>query len=147
MEDDDEVRQIERRLLERLGYRVLTAENGAEALSFARAEGLRQIDLLMTDVVMPRMSGLELAASLRADRTDLPVLFLSGYAEEMVGRGGLLPQGTAFLGKPFTPDSLARQVKTLLAEAGGLREAEGPGGGRADAGAPLTGRSGTDGGA
>ncbi len=115
VEDESEVRDIERRLLERLGYRVLTAGDGLDALSTARAEGLERLDVLVTDVVMPRISGAELGKELRGERPDLPILFLSGYAEEMVGRGGAAAPGTAFLGKPFTPEALARKIRELLA--------------------------------
>ena len=122
VEDEDDVREIERRALERYGYHVHVAVDGDDALRAANALG-HEIDLLVTDVVMPGPSGPRVAAELRSERPDLPVLYLSGYAAEMMPRDEELAPNTAFLGKPFTPDALARRVRDLLLSRGGSDEA------------------------
>jgi len=113
VEDEDAVRNATRLLLERLGYRVLPARDGIEAL--AVAAGLTgPLHLLVTDVVMPRMSGPELARAMAARRPGLPVLFVSGYSREVVTGSGLLEPGLRLLQKPFEPGELARAVRELL---------------------------------
>ena len=107
------MRALARRVLQRNGYRVLEAPGGPEAVEISeRHEG--PIHLLVTDVVMPGMSGRELGERLTMLSPELKVLYISGYAEKTVGGGGLLKPGTAFLQKPFTPDVLAHSVRELL---------------------------------
>ncbi|HEY6057167.1 MAG TPA: PAS domain S-box protein, partial [Candidatus Limnocylindrales bacterium] len=114
VEDEDTVRDIASVVLERGGYRVLAAIDGREAIAVEQSfRG--QIDLLVTDVVMPGMSGPDLARRIKARRPGLRALFLSGYTEDMIGGQEDLDVGDAFLGKPFTPDSLARKVRDVLA--------------------------------
>ncbi len=113
VEDEQAVRDLARLVLERQGYIVLAAADGREALQVA-ARDPRHLDLLVTDVVMPGMSGPDLARTLRAGRPDLRVLLLSGYTRDAVGRRNELEAGMAFLGKPFTPDTLARKVHEAL---------------------------------
>jgi|GEM_PF-983571 len=112
-EDDTAVRRLIRRTLESRGYQVLVAESGTEALEVARrhAEG---IDLLVTDVIMPGLGGADLAEELRAADQTLRVLFVSGYADDMLGRQGVPSDRDAFLAKPFTPGTLARKVREVL---------------------------------
>ena len=112
-EDDDAVRAIAREALERAGYQVLAAANGAAALALASAhEGA--IDLLLTDVIMPGMNGRELAATLTRRRPGLRVLFASGYTDNvLVGQDALAP-GVTLLDKPFTPAGLAAKVRDVL---------------------------------
>lgn len=113
-EDEDAVRSLVRLVLSRAGYTVLTAADGEEAIDVAAAhEG--EIDLLLTDVVMPRMGGTELASRLRGSRPDLPVIFMSGYAGEALTRDGTLPSGSAFIQKPFKPSVLSTTVRDTLA--------------------------------
>jgi PAS domain S-box-containing protein len=113
VEDEDAVRQATRLLLERLGYRVLAARDGAEGLATAASfDG--PIHLLVTDVVMPRMSGRELARAMASRRPGLPVLFVSGYSREVVTGNGLLEPGLRLLQKPFDPMDLARAVREQL---------------------------------
>jgi CheY-like chemotaxis protein len=96
-------------MLGRLGYRVVAAPGGAEGLDLVRSPSVR-IDLLVTDVVMPGMSGPELASRAREVRPDLPVLFVSGYPQATAGGKA------AVLAKPFTVESLAASVRAALAQ-------------------------------
>jgi DNA-binding response OmpR family regulator len=112
VEDEEAVRSLIRHVLERHGYRVLEAPDGEAAQSlFARDPAA--IALLVTDIVMPRMSGVDLARRLVEQRPGLRILYLSGYTENSVASHGL-PRGTAFLGKPFSPAELARRVREVL---------------------------------
>jgi two-component system cell cycle sensor histidine kinase/response regulator CckA len=113
VEDDPLVRELVRVLLEEFGYRVLVAESPEEAEAVCR-DGAGPIDLLLADLVMPRLSGPELAERLAAIRPGLRVLFMSGYADEAVVRHGLITPGTPFVEKPFTEDALGRKVREAL---------------------------------
>ncbi len=113
-EDEASVREFAVTLLTDLGYEVTTASDGVEAMAVVDREGIDRFDLLLTDVVMPRMGGAELAARLRARRRELPVLFASGYASDDQGVSELLGERGLFLGKPFTPAQLATTIRRLL---------------------------------
>ena len=113
VEDHAMLRNSSVRGLEALGYRVLAAQSGPEAIRVATAPP-ETIDLLLTDVAMPKMSGPELAERLLKARPGLRVLYVSGYTENTVNRTGVRRQGTHFLAKPFTPDQLARTVRDVL---------------------------------
>jgi PAS domain S-box-containing protein len=113
VEDQEEVRKLTKRVLEARGYTVLAARNGAEALEIV-AQHPSQIHLMITDVVMPGMNGRELAQHACARRSDLKVLYVSGYTGEAVLQHRLLEPGVAFLQKPFTPDVLARKTREVL---------------------------------
>ncbi len=116
-EDSDAVRRLLVEILRKHGYTVIEARNGAEALEIARRfEG--PIHLLVTDMVMPQMSGRELHAHLSPARPGMKVLFMSGYAEEAIARHGVIDRGTAFVEKPFTPAVIARKIRELLDEQG-----------------------------
>jgi signal transduction histidine kinase/CheY-like chemotaxis protein len=112
-EDEDAVRALSRHVLQASGYTVLEARDGAEALRVASRHG-RRIDLLITDVILPRLGGREVAARLAALNAGVKVLFLSGYADDGVLRHGILEAHVAFLQKPFTPASLAAKVRQVL---------------------------------
>jgi len=116
VEDEEEVRAMTRRCLQRQGYEVLEARNGREALATWEQES-GTIDLVVTDVVMPEMNGGELARRLLAERPSLKVLFVSGYTDSAVLRHNLLEEGMAFLQKPFTPKVLARKIHEVLSTA------------------------------
>jgi two-component system cell cycle sensor histidine kinase/response regulator CckA len=113
VEDQDEVRTLIRKILEARGYRVLAAGNGAAALQTAALHP-GPIHLLVTDVVMPGMSGRELSSQLTTTRKTMRTLYLSGYTDESIVRHGVLEHGVEFLQKPFTADGLARKVREVL---------------------------------
>ncbi len=112
VEDEDEVREILVQALRRLGYAVHEAADGAEAL--AALNGGVAADLVLTDVVMPRMGGLELYEAARALRPELRFLFSSGYTEDTVHVGFIKKEGVFFLAKPYGIDTLARKVREVL---------------------------------
>jgi signal transduction histidine kinase/ActR/RegA family two-component response regulator len=113
VEDAAAVRAVSKQVLERQGYTVLEAPDGQAALHLAqRHRG--PIHLLLTDVVMPKIGGRELAERLTQSRPDIRVLYTSGYTDDSVVRHGILENGVAYLPKPFTPDSLARKVREVL---------------------------------
>ncbi len=113
VEDDDAVRGLAYEVLEMNGYNVLAAANGVEALQITR-EYKPSIHLMLTDVVMPRMGGAELASRLAESRPTMKVLFTSGYPEGAISQRGTLPVGSAFVPKPFTPNELIRKVRESL---------------------------------
>jgi two-component system, cell cycle sensor histidine kinase and response regulator CckA len=113
VEDEAAVRNSARRLLERQGYSVLEARHGADALRILEESG-RQIDLVVTDLVMPEMGGKELAERLRAHRPGLKVLYMSGYTEKAIAAGGVMPPNTGFVEKPFTVEQLMRRLREIL---------------------------------
>jgi CheY-like chemotaxis protein len=113
VEDAQRVRAVVREILEMNGYAVLEARHGAEALEISsRHSG--PIHLMVTDVVMPQMSGRELAQRLAPLRPDMKVLYMSGYTDDAIVRHGVLGAGMAFLSKPFTPDALAAKIREVL---------------------------------
>ena len=115
VEDQEEVRRLTRRILEARGYRVLAAASGAEALRLSH-DTVERIDLLVSDVVMPGMSGRELALLLGPAHPNMRVLFVSGYTDESIVHHGVLEPGVAFLQKPFTADVLARKVRDVIGD-------------------------------
>ena len=113
VEDEEPIRKFGRRCLEEAGYRVLTAGDGEEALRIC-TEHDGNLDLVLTDVVMPRMSGGVLAQKLSETRPALKVLFMSGYTDAAIVQHGVQHAGSRFLGKPFSPTSLLRKVREVL---------------------------------
>jgi PAS domain S-box-containing protein len=113
VEDEPMVRSVAARALRARGYQVLEAEGGARALEIARAHR-GPIHLLVTDVVMPQMSGLELAAQFARARPETRVLYASGYTERPAGLRGALERGIEFLPKPYVPETLTRRVREVL---------------------------------
>ena len=113
VEDEAVVRDLARDILESYGYKVLAAADVEEAHRLCERHG-PEIQLMLTDVVMPRMSGRELAARLTAFLPGLRVLYMSGYADDTMIKHGVAGPGVPFLQKPFTPTALARKVRDLL---------------------------------
>jgi CheY-like chemotaxis protein len=113
VEDEPAVLTMITSLLLRLGYAVLPAGSAREAVRLAR-EHRGELDLLLTDVVMPEMSGFELAETLARLRPDLKRLYMSGYASDRVADQGVLTEGRRFLRKPFSQESLAAKVREAL---------------------------------
>ena len=113
VEDELSVRELAREILKRLGYRVLLADSGTSALEIWKKE-LGGIDLLLTDVIMPHMSGGELAHRLREENPRLRVLFISGYTDDMIASHGAMQGDTQLLPKPFTAEALGRKLRELL---------------------------------
>jgi PAS domain S-box-containing protein len=114
VEDETAVRTLAARVLREQGYSVLEAGDGEEALRVVEQEQDMRIDLLLTDVVMPRMGGIALAQRLGARRPEIKVLFTSGYTEDAMLYAGQLAAGRHFLHKPFSPATLAQKVRAVL---------------------------------
>ena len=113
VEDDETVRNMAIKVLKRFGYTVLCAPEGQEGLRICR-EYDGPIHLMLTDVIMPGMSGKELAEHLKTQKPGIRVLFMSGYTDNAIVHRGILDKGIAFLQKPFTPDGLARKLREVL---------------------------------
>jgi PAS domain S-box-containing protein len=113
-EDEDGVREVVGRVLGSAGYQVLTAANGEEALLLAHRHADR-IDLVLTDVVMPRMDGPEFVRALQATHPEIPVLYMSGYAAPLLDDDGRIDPGLTVLGKPFTSGDLLHAIQSALA--------------------------------
>jgi two-component system cell cycle sensor histidine kinase/response regulator CckA len=124
VEDEPGVRQIARQILQSSGYTVLEATDVNDAIRIADQQGI-VIHLLLTDVVMPGLSGRDLAGRVRAKHLQTRVLFMSGYTDGAIADHGVLSSGTAFLQKPFTPESLALKVREVL-DVRGAANAEEP---------------------
>ena len=115
-EDEESVRRLILRALESEGYTVLPARHGGDALALAR-EYTGNIDLLVTDVIMPELGGRDLVEQLRGIRPGVPVLYISGYTNREIDRRGMLDVEAAFLPKPFTGSALARAVRAAIDDA------------------------------
>ena len=114
VEDEQAVRELARQVLEMRGYEVLEACDGVEAVSICERVDCA-IDLLVTDVVMPQMSGRELAEQLAVSRPEMRVLYMSGYTDDAIVRHGIGDGSANFIQKPFTPETLAHKVREVLA--------------------------------
>jgi CheY-like chemotaxis protein len=113
VEDEDGVRRLVKHILDSRGYRVLDAASGPDALViFEQHRG--EIDLLLTDIVMPRMNGRELAQQILQAEPDMKIVYMSGYTDDMLIQTGALRPGTSFLQKPLKPDALAGRIREVL---------------------------------
>jgi len=117
VEDDETVRKLAHEVLENCGYRLLEAANGVAALSVCEHYS-ETIDLLLTDVVMPEMSGRGVADRLAQLHPEMKVLYMSGYTDDVIAHHGVINEGIHFLQKPFAPGDLVRKVREVLDGAG-----------------------------
>jgi CheY-like chemotaxis protein len=113
VEDEEEVRVLLSSMLEEMGYQVIPCREAEEALG-ALATHPRQVDLLLTDLVLPGMTGRELADRIQARSKGLKVVFISGYSEDVTSHHGVLEEGVHFIQKPFTSATLGRKVREAL---------------------------------
>jgi len=113
VEDDEQLRRLTHRALDAQGYTVLIADRGRTALDIARRHK-GEIDLLLTDVIMPDTNGRKLAETIRAARPGIRVLYMSGYPDGAIASHGMLEPGVAYLAKPFTTEAIARRVREVL---------------------------------
>jgi CheY-like chemotaxis protein len=113
VEDEAALREVTRRILSRHGYSVLTASGGIEAIALARHHH-GDIDVLVTDIIMPVMLGKDVAAAVTALRPGVPVIYMSGYARSMLMSNGSLERGVVLLEKPIAEDDLLRTVRQVL---------------------------------
>ena len=122
VEDDAPVLGLARRILETLGYTVMASANPKDAIAMVW-EHDGEIHLLITDVVLPEMSGKDLAGEISKIRPGIRTLYMSGYTANVIAHHGVLDDGIHFIGKPFTSDSLARKVREAM---GARNAASGP---------------------
>ena len=113
VEDEDGVRSLIQLLLHRNGYKVIEAHNAEEALKII-ASNKGRIDLLLTDLILPRLSGRELAERIMEQRPEIKCLFMSGYTDDAIVHQGVLDASANFIQKPFMPDGLAHRVREVL---------------------------------
>jgi len=113
VEDEEEVRKLAGKILERQGYRILEASQGDDALRISERHG-GPIDLILVDVIMPGMSCSELAKHLKSPHPKMKVLYMSGYTDNAIVRHGVLEKGVNYIQKPFTMEGLARKVREVL---------------------------------
>jgi CheY-like chemotaxis protein len=118
VEDDELVRGMATAALESIGYTPLVADSAQEALQMCAQPGA-DIRLILTDVVMPGMTGAELRERVNAIRPDIKVLFMSGYTANVIMTHGVLKKGIHFIQKPFSVDELGRKIAEILGPAGG----------------------------
>jgi CheY-like chemotaxis protein len=114
VEDEEIVRKLACRVLQNYRYTVLGASNGEEALRIVQGQNGNPIHLMVTDVVMPGMSGRQLAERLMSLWPEMKVLYMSGYTDNAIVHHGVLDPGTAYIQKPFAPDALASKVREIL---------------------------------
>ncbi len=116
VEDDTQLLTMMAAILNRLGYRVLCAESPAQGIMLARQHG-EEIKLILTDVIMPGMNGRELLKEIKTFSTKIKGIYMSGYTADVIDRHGVLNEGVTFIQKPFTKQSLAKKIRTVLAAA------------------------------
>lgn len=113
VDDEPDIRRLVSDTLQPLGYQVLMASCGKEALDVSM-KTTGKIDLLLVDVVMPGMNGRELAEALKTKRTDMQIVFMSGYTDNVIVHQGVLQAGTIFINKPLVPSRLASKLREVL---------------------------------
>jgi CheY-like chemotaxis protein len=114
VEDEEILRELAVEVLQSLGYSVIAAEDGTQAVAILHGGEYRDIRLIVTDLVMPKMSGRELAAWIMRDFAHLPVLLMSGYTDDEILRNAVEGAEVEYLQKPFTPKVLAQKIRQVL---------------------------------
>ena len=114
-DDETSIRKLVRDSLEPLGYKILEASDGKEALEIFR-RGEPQIDMLLTDVIMPKMTGKKLAEILLAEKPGFKVLYMSGYTDDVIANQGVLDEDIEFINKPLVPSLLTKKIREVLAK-------------------------------
>ena len=114
VEDEDVVRSLTSRALRDLGYSIIEASDGIEALASCEEKGIQSLDLLIADVVMPKMSGRDLTNQLLLKYPKMKVLYISGYTDDVIVHHGVLYKGLPFLQKPYTSSALSKKVREVL---------------------------------
>ncbi len=114
VEDDPDIRKLAKNVLEEYGYEVIEAENGDQAIQICKKSSPTTIHLLLTDVIMPKMSGNEVRQKLIQLYPEMKVLFMTGYTDDFISKQGILEQGVQLLQKPFTPESLLTKVQKVM---------------------------------
>jgi len=114
VEDEEMLRRLAHKILQGNGYRLLEASNGDEAIRIVREQQNREIHLMVADVVMPGISGRELADCLKSSRSEMKVLYMSGYTDDAIMHHGVLQEGMNFIQKPFTNEELMGKVREVL---------------------------------
>ena len=114
VEDEEPLRKLAARILKEYGYSIVGADNGIAALEITTEGDRPEIDLLVTDVVMPKMGGKELSIKLLEAYPKMGVLYICGYTENAIAHHGVLDEGVSLLQKPFSPQSLAEKVREVL---------------------------------
>jgi len=125
VEDQDEVRKLVLAILAKYQYRTLEASSGGEALSMVENHS-GPIHLMLTDLIMPGMTGKQSADQLRLVRPELKVLYMSGYTDDVISRRGLLDAGIDYIAKPFTPEGLAQKIRIVLGRGAAASAASDP---------------------
>ena len=113
VEDDKTLLKMTQKMLEKFGYQILTAQNGIEAVEIFRGHD-GPIHLILTDVVMPKMGGLDLTEKIQSEKPEVKVIYMSGYTDRAISDNGLLHKGVEFIEKPFAPKNLALKVREVL---------------------------------
>jgi CheY-like chemotaxis protein len=113
VEDNSSLLDMTQNMLERIGYHILAANSPNEAIEIAKKHS-GCIDLLLTDIVMPEMNGLEMSKQIQTLLPDINVLFTSGYTTDVIARNGLLLEGVEFIEKPYSIDQLAQKLQCIL---------------------------------
>ena len=115
MEDESGILRMTTKMLEHLGYKVVATSSPQEALRISQSYSMK-IDMVMTDVIMPELSGRDLVEKMQKQHPDLKYLFMSGYTDSVIARHGVLDEGIHFINKPFSIQGLSAKVREVLGE-------------------------------
>jgi CheY-like chemotaxis protein len=128
VEDDPAVSAMSQRILKQCGYKVISRNDGLEAVEYAEKNGARDIQLLFTDVIMPKMNGKEAAEKIQAINPDIKVLYCSGYSQDTMLQQGTIGVDFQMIQKPFSPAALTKKVREVLDQDKKDKNKKGPSG-------------------